>query len=178
MRARWLCWTARAGRCRCPRWPGGCLGRGSPPLSPRTWPAARGPCLSVACDGRPGDGPLRAQAAEAFADEVAARRVPSVRAIRARLHVGQPRGQRVRAYLATLTSTQKRSKAILRRSVVAPRRSTWTPDSYSTEPTTAARTYPPLCTPVDARSALIEYLRVGHVPHIEIPNVIAGQILG
>jgi hypothetical protein len=94
----------------------------------------------VACDGRPGDGPLRAQAAEAFADEVAARRVPSVRAIRARLHVGQPRAQRVRAYLATLTSTQKRSKAILRRSVVAPRRSTWTPDSYSTEPTTAART--------------------------------------
>jgi Protein of unknown function (DUF2637) len=64
-----------------------------------------GIAVSVACDGRPGDGPLRAQAAEAFADEVAARRVPSARAIRARLHIGQPRAQRVRAYLATLTST-------------------------------------------------------------------------
>lgn len=39
----------------------------------------------------------------AFAAEVAAGRLPSVRAIRARLHVGQPRAQRVRAYLATLT---------------------------------------------------------------------------
>ena len=46
--------------------------------------------------GDPGDDPLRAQAAEAFAGEVAARRVPSVRAVRARLHVGQPRAQRVR----------------------------------------------------------------------------------
>jgi hypothetical protein len=44
--------------------------------------------------GAPGDGPLQAQAAEAFADEVAAGRVPSVRMIRARLHVGQPRAQR------------------------------------------------------------------------------------
>jgi hypothetical protein len=38
----------------------------------------------------PGDDRLQAQAAEAFAREVAAGRVPSVRAIRARLHVGQP----------------------------------------------------------------------------------------
>ena len=47
---------------------------------------------------------LRVQAAQVFAGELAADRVPSVRAIRARLHVGQPRAQRVRAYLATLTS--------------------------------------------------------------------------
>jgi len=56
----------------------------------------------------PGDDPLRAQAAEAFAGEVAAGRVPSVRAIRARLHVGQPRAQRVRAYLTARTNASWR----------------------------------------------------------------------
>jgi hypothetical protein len=50
----------------------------------------------------PDTDPLQVQAAQAFAVELAAGRVPSVRAIRARLHVGQPRGQRVRAYLAAL----------------------------------------------------------------------------
>ena len=50
--------------------------------------------------------PLQAQAARAFAGELAAGRVPSVRAIRARLHVGQPRAQRIRAYLAALDGTQ------------------------------------------------------------------------
>jgi hypothetical protein len=40
------------------------------------------------------------RAAQAFAGEVAAGRVPLVRAIRARLHVGQPQAQRVREYLA------------------------------------------------------------------------------
>jgi hypothetical protein len=44
--------------------------------------------------------PLQVQAASAFAVERVAGRVPSVRAIRALLHVGQPRAQRVRAYLA------------------------------------------------------------------------------
>jgi hypothetical protein len=48
--------------------------------------------------------PLQTQAAQLFADELAADRVPSVRAIRARLRVGQLRAQRVQAYLATLTS--------------------------------------------------------------------------
>ena len=38
---------------------------------------------------------------EEFADDVAAGRMPSIRTIRARLHVGQPRAQLVRAYLAT-----------------------------------------------------------------------------
>jgi hypothetical protein len=42
-----------------------------------------------------------------FAGEVAAGRVPSVRAIRARLHVRQPRAQRVRAYLTALVNAQK-----------------------------------------------------------------------
>ena len=45
--------------------------------------------------------PLGEQAAEIFADQLAAHRVPSVRAVRAQLHVGQPRAQRLRGYLAT-----------------------------------------------------------------------------
>ena len=47
---------------------------------------------------------LQAQAAEAFGDDLTAGRIPSIRVIRARLHVGQPRAQLVRAYLATLTA--------------------------------------------------------------------------
>jgi hypothetical protein len=50
------------------------------------------------------DGLLLGRAAEAFAGEMAAGQVPSVRAIRARLDVGQSRAQRVRAYLAVITS--------------------------------------------------------------------------
>lgn len=51
-----------------------------------------------------GGGLLQAQAEEVFAGEVAPGQVPSARVIRAWLHVGQPRAQRVRAYLAALTS--------------------------------------------------------------------------
>jgi hypothetical protein len=47
---------------------------------------------------------LRARAAEEFADDVTAGRPPSIRVIRVRLHVGQPRAQLVRAYLATLVT--------------------------------------------------------------------------
>jgi hypothetical protein len=51
--------------------------------------------------GSPGvPDPLQEQAAEIFANELAADRVPSVRAIRAQLHVGQPRAQRLREHLA------------------------------------------------------------------------------
>jgi hypothetical protein len=53
--------------------------------------AAGAAAVSGASDAAPGDGLLQAQAAEAFASEVAVGRVPSARAIRARLHVGQPR---------------------------------------------------------------------------------------
>ena len=59
---------------------------------------AAGPGASCATD----NDLLRAQASEEFAGEVAAGRVPSVRVIRARLHVGQPRAQRIRTYLAAL----------------------------------------------------------------------------
>jgi hypothetical protein len=50
-----------------------------------------------------GTDPLRIQAAEVFAADMAADRVPSIRAIRSRLHVGQSRAQQVRAYLAALS---------------------------------------------------------------------------
>jgi hypothetical protein len=49
----------------------------------------------------PGTDPLQAQATQAFAVEPEAGRVPLVRAIRARLHVGQPRAQRVRLGLVS-----------------------------------------------------------------------------
>ena len=52
-------------------------------------------------EGR-GDSELAGERTQA----VAAGRVPSVRVIRARLHVGQPRAQRVRAYLAPLNGAQ------------------------------------------------------------------------
>jgi hypothetical protein len=44
--------------------------------------------------------PLKQRAAEVFADHLAADRVPSIRAVRAQLHVGQPRAQGLRDYLA------------------------------------------------------------------------------
>jgi hypothetical protein len=53
--------------------------------------------------------PLHKQAAELFADEIAAARVPSIRAIRAQLHVGQPRAQRIQGHLAALDGGRPRS---------------------------------------------------------------------
>ena len=47
--------------------------------------------------------PLQEQVAELFAEQLAADRIPSMRAIRAQLHVGQPRAQRLRDFLATRT---------------------------------------------------------------------------
>jgi Protein of unknown function (DUF2637) len=44
-------------------------------------------------------GPLQDHAAELLAEQLAADRIPSVRAIRAQLHVGQPRAQRLRDHL-------------------------------------------------------------------------------
>jgi hypothetical protein len=55
--------------------------------------------------------PLQARAAELFARQLAADRVPSVRAIRAQLHVGQVRAQRLRDYLATGAATWVESPA-------------------------------------------------------------------
>jgi hypothetical protein len=61
------------------------------------------PEIPAAPDMAPEADPLQVQAAKVFADHLAADRVPSVRTIRARLHVGQPRAQQVRAYLANLS---------------------------------------------------------------------------
>ena len=47
--------------------------------------------------------PLRGTAAEVFAEQLAADRVPSIHAIRAQLHVGQPRAQRLRDYFLAET---------------------------------------------------------------------------
>jgi hypothetical protein len=55
--------------------------------------------------------PLRERAAELFAGQLASARVPSVRAIRAQLHVGQPRAQRLRDYLATGAAKRIGSRA-------------------------------------------------------------------
>jgi hypothetical protein len=62
-------------------------------VSPETGQAAAGMPLA-----------LQARAAEEFAGDVAAGGLPSIRVIRARLHVGQPRAQLVRAYLTTLAA--------------------------------------------------------------------------
>jgi hypothetical protein len=53
-----------------------------------------------AAAGMPAADPLQEQAAELFAEQLAVHRIPSIRAIRAQLHVGQPRAQRLRDYLA------------------------------------------------------------------------------
>jgi hypothetical protein len=55
--------------------------------------------------------PLGEQAAKIFAGQLAADRVPSVRAIRAQLHVGQPRAQRLRDYLAAGAAKRTESRA-------------------------------------------------------------------
>jgi hypothetical protein len=48
---------------------------------------------------------LQDQAFEEFAGDATAGRLPSIRLIRTRLHVGQPRAQLVRAYLAAVVDT-------------------------------------------------------------------------
>jgi Protein of unknown function (DUF2637) len=52
--------------------------------------------------------PLQDQAAAVFADQLTADRVPSVRAIRAQLHVGQPRAQRLRDHLTAAVTRAER----------------------------------------------------------------------
>jgi len=69
----------------------------------------------AASDATPGSedvaDPLRQQAAEIFAEQLAAHRVPSIRVIRAQFHVGQPRAQRIRDYLAGDFSRHRRNLA-------------------------------------------------------------------
>lgn len=56
--------------------------------------------------------PLQEKAAALFAGQLAADRIPSVRAIRAELHVGQPRAQRLRDHLATGSARQVHTPAV------------------------------------------------------------------
>jgi hypothetical protein len=56
-------------------------------------------------DDAPTTDPLGERATAVFADELAAERVPSIRAIRDALHVGQPPAQRLRTYLAFVAET-------------------------------------------------------------------------
>jgi hypothetical protein len=90
------------------------LGHGTIGVAVAAWPAValvgsyellmtviRG--SQVAPEGTPGTGcaadPLREQATVVFAEQLAADQIPSIRAIRAQLHVGQSRAQRLRDYL-------------------------------------------------------------------------------
>ena len=98
------------------------LGQGMIGAAVAAWPAValvgsyellmmiiRGAQQPSAASGEHDDGlvtdPLEERAAVLFASGLAAERVPSVRAIRAALHVGQPRAQRLRGYLATVAET-------------------------------------------------------------------------
>jgi hypothetical protein len=77
--------------------------RGTPPEAPAQ---AAAPAIAMSAID-----PLRARAAEEFAAEVAAGRSPSIRAIRARLHVGQPRARQVQAHLGALIEAGQASDA-------------------------------------------------------------------
>jgi hypothetical protein len=55
--------------------------------------------------------PLGERAVIVFAADLAADRVPSIRAIRETLHVGQSRAQRLRGYLATVADTHGQNLA-------------------------------------------------------------------
>jgi hypothetical protein len=60
------------------------------------------PAVADTSEAVPHIDPLHAQAAKEFTEEVMAGRKPSIRVIRARLHVGQPRARQVQVYLGTL----------------------------------------------------------------------------
>jgi len=73
---------------------------------------AQTPAATVSAqDGGSVPDPLGERATLVFAADLAADRVPSIRAIRAALHVGQPRAQRLRDYLATAAVRQAESLA-------------------------------------------------------------------
>jgi len=64
------------------------------------------PVAPGASDDAPMNDPLMGRAAAVFAADLAADRVPSIRAIRGALHVGQPRAQRLRNCLALVVETR------------------------------------------------------------------------
>jgi hypothetical protein len=80
-----------------------------------------GEALRGTLERSPDPDPLQAETVQAFGGEPAAGRVPSVRMIRAQLHVGQPRAQRLRAYLAGRGHKLARNRQILKDSGIDPR---------------------------------------------------------
>ncbi len=80
----------------------------------RTQPVPGGaPVPALAPSDVPESDSLQVQAATVFADELAAGRTPSIRAIRSHLHVGQPRAQQIRAHLAALQYEPRRTAGFL-----------------------------------------------------------------
>lgn len=67
--------------------------------------------------------PMQLRAAEEFAEEIAVGRTPSIRTIRARLLVGQPRAQRVQAHLGSLIEVGEAKERVLLAKTEASRRS-------------------------------------------------------
>lgn len=92
------------------------LGRGLTGAADAAWPAvalvgsyellmivirnSQVSAVGMSSSGRRGADLLEVKAAEVFAEQLAAHRVPAIRAIRAQLHVGQSRAQRLHSYLA------------------------------------------------------------------------------
>jgi hypothetical protein len=70
-----------------------------------------------ALDGGSTADPLGEHAVVEFAADLAADRVPSIRSIRTALHVGQPRAQRLREYLAIVADTHRRAGGLNERAV-------------------------------------------------------------
>jgi hypothetical protein len=66
---------------------------------------------SGVCEDALAADPLGERATVVFAADLAADRLPSLRAIRAALHVGQPRAQRLRGYLAVVAETNDKNLA-------------------------------------------------------------------
>jgi hypothetical protein len=75
------------------------IGAGGLQRTARTQPI---PDADHAAGDVPENDPFWVRAAETFAQDLAANRIPPIREIRGRLHAGQPRAQQVRAYLSRL----------------------------------------------------------------------------
>jgi len=73
---------------------------------------AHAPVTPIAYDDVPMTDPLSERAAVLFAADLVADRVPSIRAIRGMLHVGQPRAQRLGEYLAVVAEAHGGNLAV------------------------------------------------------------------
>ncbi len=76
------------------------LGHGPIGAAVAAWPAGEPDAMPASSPVHAGD-PLWIRAAEMFAEQTAIGAVPTIRAIRSALRVGQPRAQQIQAYLAS-----------------------------------------------------------------------------